>query len=220
MVKVKICGIRNIEDALKAAEFGADEIGVLVGRVHCSDDFITEKLAKKIVCALHPLCSVVLVTHLRDPREITDLANYIGVNTVQLHGGSTLDEICTIRHSLPNAKLYRAIHVVDKAVLDDVKYYENSIDALLLDSINFEADQVGGTGIVHDWNLSKVIVNTSDRPVILAGGLNPINVRNAIESVRPFGVDVNSGVKNKCGKKDYQKMRNFIQIAKNSRFDL
>lgn len=214
MVKVKICGIKSVKDANKAIEYGADAIGLLVGRIHPSKDFITKELSKKIVDSVPPFCSTVMVTHLRDTNKIIKLAKYIGVNTIQLHGGSTITEIKKIKKSLPNVKIYRAFHVIDKNVLNEVKKFENYIDAVLLDSLNIKTGQVGGTGKIHDWDLSRKVVKISQKPVILAGGLNPSNVEKAIKQVKPFGIDINSGVKNKKGMKDYNKLKKFISVTK------
>ena len=214
MVRVKICGIKSIKDAKKAIEYGADAIGVLIGQVHASKDFITKELAKKIVNSIPDSHSTVMVTHLRDPNKIVKLAKYIRVDTIQLHGGSNITEIKKIRKYLPNVKIYRTFHVINQNILKEVKEFEKYIDAILLDSINIKTDQIGGTGKVHDWNLSKKVVQISKKPVILAGGLNPTNIAKAIKQVKPFGVDVNSGVKNKKGMKDYKKLKKFISIAK------
>jgi len=214
MIRVKICGIKSVKDANRAVEYGADAIGLLVGRMHPSKDFITKELAKKIVDSILPFCSTVMVTHLRDTNEIIKLVKHIGVNTIQLHGGSTIIEIKKIRKSLHNVKLYRTFHVFDKNVLDKVKKFERHIDAVLLDSLNIKTGQVGGTGKIHDWNLSRKVVKISQKPVILAGGLNLSNVEKAIKQVKPFGIDVNSGVKNKKGMKDYNKLKKFISVTK------
>ena len=214
MVRVKICGIKSVKDAKKSIEYGADAIGLLVGKIYASKDFISKELAKQIVDSVPPFCSTVMVTHLRDTTKILRLAEYIGINILQLHGGSTIIEIKKIREALPNVKLYRAFHVVDKKILDEIKKFENCIDAILLDTVNIETDQVGGTGMVHDWSLSEKVVKNSKKPVILAGGLNPSNIAKAIRQIKPFGVDVNFGVKNKRGMKDYNKLKKFISIAK------
>jgi len=214
MVRVKICGIKSVGDARKAVEYGADAIGLLVGKVHASDDFISNELARKIVVSLPPFCSSVMVTHLKDAERIIELVKYLGVNAIQLHGGSTLEDIVKIERSLSNVKIYRAFHVTDEGVLDEVMKYEDSIDAVLLDSINPMTDQIGGTGIVHDWKLSRKIVIKTNKPVILAGGLNHLNVTIAINEVMPFAVDANSGVKDNQGMKNYDKLKTFILTAK------
>jgi len=215
MVKVKICGIKRTEDALAAVRFGADAIGLLVGQRHAATDFITADEATAIVKALPPFCSSVLVTHLDRAEEIVPLARSIGVTTIQLHGDSSPEDARAIRENLPHLKLIKAVHVTDAESIEVARRYADSVDAILLDTVNVATDQVGGTGMTHDWGISRRIVETAGLPVILAGGLNPDNVTAAIEAVRPFGVDVNSGTKGPDGFKDMAKLRvngKFVRI--------
>jgi hypothetical protein len=99
-------------------------------------------------------------------------------------------------------------------LIDYVRSFESIVDAIILDTINLEEDRVGGTGMIHDWSLSAKIVQETSLPVILAGGLNPKNVADAIKLVKPYAVDVNSGVKNYEGFKDLQKVTDFVHISK------
>lgn len=214
MVRVKICGNKRAGDALKAVEYGADAIGLLVGQKHASPDFIDIEQARGIVALLPPFVASVLVTHLVLPDEITPLARKIGVNTIQLHGETTPDQTAQIKKTLPYIKLYKAIHVTGDKSIVNAESYTNSVDAILLDTINVSTDQVGGTGKIHDWGISRKIVQKASLPVILAGGLNPDNVKEAIEKVKPFGVDVNSGTKGRDGYKDPKKLQAFIERAK------
>ena len=173
------------------------------------------EIAKKIISALPPDCSSVLVTHLADVDEIIDLARNINVTTIQLHGDSNPKDAAEIKKSLPYIKIYKAIHANDEDSVKSLEGFIDFVDGILLDTINIKTDQVGGTGIVHDWEISRKIVESCPKPVILAGGLNPANVVAAIEAVKPFGVDVNSGVKDESGFKDLQKLYDFISRAKN-----
>ncbi|MEX0748959.1 MAG: phosphoribosylanthranilate isomerase [Candidatus Saccharimonadales bacterium] len=214
MVRVKICGNRRLEDALKAVEYGADAIGFLVGQRHSSPDFISEAAAVGIIEQLPPFISTVLVTHLVVPEEIIPLAQKLGVSTIQLHGETNPRQAETIKNQLPYIKIYKAVHVTGEESVKLARQYSRVVDAVLLDTISVATDQVGGTGRVHDWGISKEIVKQLDIPVILAGGLNPDNVAEAIRQVEPFGVDVNSGTKAADGYKDYDKLRSFIRTAK------
>jgi len=214
VVKVKICGIKKLEDALLAIKLGADAVGFLVGQKHSSTDFISPSLAKDIVSEIPPFCSTVLVTHLSTPEEIVPLAIEIGVSTIQLHGETTPEEAMEIKKRLFNIKTYKAVHVEGKISIDIAKRYVGMTDAILLDSVNKKTDQVGGTGLTHDWSISQEIVKSIELPVILAGGLNPENVSDAIKLVKPFGVDANSGTKGNDGYKDPEKLRLFITRAK------
>lgn len=213
-MRVKICGIKNIKEAKLAISLGSDAIGLLVGQQHASNDFIDGEQAKKIVNELPPFCSTVLVTHLEENEEIIDLAKYIGVSTIQLHGDSSPESAQYIKKRIPNIKLIKSLHVINETSIEYGRKYLDVIDAILLDTINKETGQVGGTGKTHDWHLSKQIVLSYNKPVILAGGLNTDNIVEAIQAVRPFGVDVNSGTKGENGYRDSIKMYNFIKLAK------
>jgi phosphoribosylanthranilate isomerase len=214
MIHVKICGIRRLDDALAALAFGADELGFLVGQKHHSPDFLDESDAAAMVGALPPKVSSALVTHLADPDDIVTLATAIGVTTIQLHGDTSPAQAAVIKHRLPHIKTYKAIHVVDAQSINTARQYVNAVDAIVLDTVNLAANQVGGTGQTHDWSISRRIVKQLPIPVILAGGLNPDNVNDAIRHVHPFGVDVNSGTKGADGYKDHARLQRFIDSAK------
>ena len=213
-MRVKICGIKKVEDALKAIEYGADAIGLLVGQTHASKDFISKELAKEIVDSLPPFVSTVMVTHMTDVQTIIDFASFIGVSTIQLHGESNINDIRQIKNELRNVKIVKSIHVVDESSIYTGAEFLGYADAVLLDTMNKGTDQIGGTGITHDWNISKMIVESYKIPIILAGGLNPDNIEEAVNKVKPYAVDVNSGVKGEDGFKDYEKLKKFIQKAK------
>jgi phosphoribosylanthranilate isomerase len=214
MVYVKICGIRRLEDALAAVAYGADAVGVLVGQQHNSADFLDASDAAAIVGGLPPHVASVLVTHLAEPDEIVALATAIGVTTIQLHGDTSFAQAGEITSQLPNIKLYRAVHVVGSQSIDTARQFAGIVDAVVLDTLNLATDQVGGTGQTHDWSISRQIVEQLAVPVILAGGLDPDNVSDAIRQVGPYGVDVNSGTKGAGGFKDHAKLKRFIDNAK------
>jgi phosphoribosylanthranilate isomerase len=220
-MKVKICGITNLEDAIHAISFGADALGFQVGMRHKTEDEVSPKEAKAIVASLPPFVSYVMVTHLQDAKTIISLLELIQkTTTVQLHDNDDIDlkEISAIREKIPSVRIIKAIHIDgSEACLQKLHNYDGLVDALILDSVNLKEDRIGGTGMTHDWILSKKMVDNSHLPVILAGGLTPDNVQYAIRSVSPYAVDVNSGVKisRTSRLKDPVKVRNFIYRAKN-----
>jgi phosphoribosylanthranilate isomerase len=142
--------------------------------------------------------SYVMVTHLQDAKTIISLLELIQkTTTVQLHDNDDIDlkEISAIREKIPSVRIIKAIHIDgSEASLQKLHNYDGLVDALILDSVNLKEDRIGGTGMTHDWILSKKMVDNSHLPVILAGGLTPDNVQYAIRSVSPYAVDVNSGV--------------------------
>ena len=213
-MKVKICANKSIEDAKNCIESGVDIIGVLVGQEHASVDFIDKKTAKEICDFVDKRCDISLVTHLKNSEEIIKLTKFIGNNVIQLHSDIDEYEVENIKKSLPNVKLVRLVHISNDGEIvtniDSIKY----ADYYLLDSFNLKTNQVGGTGLIHDWYKSKELIKLLNKPTFLAGGLNPDNVEEAIKIVQPYGVDVNSGCKNKNGVKDAEKVKLFVSNAK------
>ena len=199
-MRTKICGIRNRDDAQIVVDSGASAIGFLIGTTHLAEDTISLDLAKSIIFELPPFISSVMVTHLTDSDEILEIANYIDVTTIQIHDYVTPATLKRIFQRKNNLKIIKAIPVKNLSdALKMLESYEDYCDAILLDSITDE--RIGGTGNIHDWNISKTLIEKSTRPVFLAGGLTPDNVLDAIKITKPFGVDVNSGVE-KDGFKD------------------
>ena len=223
MVKVKICANKSVNDAKMCIDAKADIIGILVGQAHESTDFVSKEVAKEICNYAKSYLDVALVTHITNANEIIDLTKYIGNNIIQLHSDIKEDEVLKIHDALPNVKLIRLIHVAsDGTICSD---YQNMVyaDYYLLDSFNKSTNQVGGTGLTHDWNASSKLIEKLDKPVFLAGGLNPNNVAEAIKITNAYGVDVNSGCKNESGVKDPDKVAAFVKNAKHQKkliFDL
>jgi phosphoribosylanthranilate isomerase len=195
-----------------AVEAGADAVGFLVGIRHLTEDSLVPTIAKHLVSQTPPFVNTVMVTHLVHANEILDLHDTLLTSTIQLHDELDPQEIETIRTARPHLTLIKAIHVVDDTAIEAAEIFAPYVDALLLDSRT--AERIGGTGLSHDWNISQRIVASASKPVILAGGLNPSNVAEAIRKVKPYGVDVNSGVDDAEGKKDGAKLHDFIKGAK------
>jgi len=201
MTKVKICGLMNLEDAMIAAESGADALGfVLYSK---SPRCIKPKAVKEIVRQLPPYLTTVGVFANANVDEIVDVMDECGLDLAQLQG----DELPSLCERL-GSKAIKAIRVKDLNSLTSMKSY--SVRAFVLDT--YRPENFGGTGKQFDWDLA-VEAKQYGR-VILAGGLNPENVREAIQKVRPYGVDVSSGVECRIGKKDPEKVRQFTRMAK------
>lgn len=210
-MKVKICGIRNESDAITAIDAGANALGFLIGLTHKAEDGISVEAAKKIIYNMPPFVSSTMVTHLTDANEIVDIAREINVTTIQIHDYVEPNVLVQIRASLPGVKLIKTIPVItENNALELMTEFQNFSDALLLDTVTNE--RIGGTGKTHDWSISRRIVDSAHIPVILAGGLNPLNIADAIQKVSPYGVDVNSGVEVN-GNKDILLTRAFVANA-------
>ena len=212
---VKICGIRRQEDALIATELGADAIGLLVGQKHNSLDFISATVARDIARALPPWVEAVLVTHIKEIDELERLLQESEITTIQLHSEIAPSSVERLRHRLPHLKIFKSVNIISADSVAYPEAFAQLVDGFVLDSINVTTGQVGGTGKTHDWSVSReIVMRYPDVPILLAGGLNSENVRSAIERVRPFGVDVNSGTKASDGFKDARRMEAFIAQAK------
>ena len=214
MARVKICGIRSLADMQIAVQQGTDAIGVLVGKLHSSSDFVPANLAAEICERTPPFVTSVLVTHLEDPDSVLALADTIPSAAVQLHSDITPALIDTLRRALAPRKVIAKIGVEGPSAIERARDLDQRVDAIVLDSVNRATDQVGGTGLTHDWSISSQIVKQISTPVILAGGLTPANVGSAIRQVHPWAVDVNSGVCNQAGFKDGDLIRAFIETSK------
>jgi phosphoribosylanthranilate isomerase len=218
MTRVKICGVRSVGDGRLAAAAGADAIGVLVGQVHPSDDFVSVGEAAAILAALPPLVSGVLVSHLEDPASLLALAQRSGARTVQVHGAMDIAGLAWLRRQAEQPgsglRILRAVPVMGRAAIEAALAVAPLVDAVVADTANPRTGQVGGTGIVHDWQLSAELRARLPVPLILAGGLTAANVGEAIARVRPYAVDVNSGVKGADGFKDPQRLRAFLNAVR------
>ncbi len=207
MTRVKICGITNIEDALMAVECGADAIGVV--NIPESKRFVDLEKARGIFEALPVFVSKVVVSAPDSIEEALEVEK-TGADYIQLHGDETIEFVRQLKEK-SNMGVIKKIAVGKNYVKDSTAYSKTS-DAILLDTD--VKGMPGGTGKTHDWKISREVVKSIEKPVILAGGLNPENVREAIEKVKPYAVDVSSGVESKPGKKDQERIRRFIHIVK------
>lgn len=209
MIKIKICGIKSCEDAKVCIDNGVDIIGIIVGSNNI--DSISPELAKEICEYVNGRCNVSLVTRLESAEDIVRLTKYIGNDIIQLHSNILESEVEKIVKELPDIKIVRVIQITkDGTINNDISNIVYA-DWYLLDSYDYNNDEFGGTGTVHDWQLSRNIIDILDRPAFLTGGLNPYNVMDAIKITNPYGVDINSGCKNELGFKDYNKVKQFVE---------
>jgi phosphoribosylanthranilate isomerase len=194
--RVKICCIMSVEEARLAVTAGASALG-LVGEMPSGPGVIDDALIAEIAAAVPPPVATFLLTSETRADAIVDHLHRCGTNTVQLVDRPEEGAHTAIRRAAPQVKIVQVLHVVDADVLDEARALANGVDAFLLDSGNpdLAVKELGGTGRVHDWDLSRRIVEAVHRPVFLAGGLRADNVAEAIERVRPFGVDLCSSVR-------------------------
>jgi phosphoribosylanthranilate isomerase len=201
MVRVKICGITSEEDARAACEAGADSLGFNFYKA--SPRHVDAAEVAKFRARLPANAEVVGVFVNARPIDVANLCASLGFDAVQLHGDETPQRVAELAATIPVIKAFR---VGPDFLLEALDEYSRA-SAFLLDAA--EAGQYGGTGRTNDWALARSAART--RRIILAGGLNAENVAAAIHLVRPYGVDVASGVESKPGKKDQARLREFIQ---------
>jgi len=205
MAKVKICGITNLNDALAAQDSGADFLGFVFAH---SSRRIDPKEARDIIAQISPHVKIVALFVNEKKEKVLEAVDIIGrIDLLQFHGDET-DEYCK---SFTAQKIIRAFRIKDKASIEPIRGF-NNIDFVLLDT--FKQGQYGGTGQGFDLSIA-LKAKEFNVPIFLSGGLKPDNVKEAVEKVKPFCVDVSSGVEKKPGKKDAALIAKFIQNAKN-----
>jgi phosphoribosylanthranilate isomerase len=194
--RIKVCCIADADEAAIAVACGADAIG-LVGRMPSGPGPIPDERIAAIATRLPPPIAGFLLTSETTAEAITDHVRRTSVSTVQIVSHLHPRESANLARLLPAVRRVQVIHVEDRRVLDQIDVYANHVHAFLLDSgrPGGAVPEFGGTGRVHDWNVSREFVDGSPHPVFLAGGLTPENVGPAMRHVRPFGVDLCSGVR-------------------------
>jgi phosphoribosylanthranilate isomerase len=198
---IKICGVTNSEDRDLAVDVGADAVGFVSSVSIETPREIVPETAADLARALPPFVSSVLVTMPDGVHDALSLIEQVCPDAVQIHG-LTPDAIGDLSRAT-NASVIPAVTAVD------APRYEAVADALLVDSL--DENGAGGTGSTHDWDHTRDLVAELDIPVMLAGGLTPENVARAVDVVRPYAVDVASGVERQDGKKDPNAVRSFIE---------
>ncbi len=215
MVRIKICGNTSVQDALRCAELGADAVSVIVEVPVDTPRNVSMAEAREIISSLPVFVDGVAVVMPANVEEALRFYEEIRPEAIQLHGGESPEFVGELREALP-CRLIKTISVEDESSLERAMEFSRICDALLLDT---PSPQLGGSGLTHNWELSKRIVEESEVPVILAGGLNPENVGEAVKFVKPYAVDVVSGVEKEeeRGRKDYSKVEKFIEEARRPR---
>lgn len=209
--RVKICCISSIEEARTAIRSGASALG-LVGHMPSGPGVITDDLIAAIARQTPPPVGTFLLTSETDAQAIVQHHQKVRTNTVQIVDALQSGTYADIRSGLGGAKIVQVIHVTGEESLEEALRIAPEVDALLLDSGNpgLAVKELGGTGRTHNWSVSRRIVESVPVPVFLAGGLRPENVREAMEQVQPFGLDLCSGVRTD-GKLDPFKLERFFE---------
>jgi len=206
--RVKICGVTTAGDRDAAIDAGADAVGFIADVPVETPRELTAETAAELVEGVPPFVTGVLVTMPESVRDAVTLQDRVAADAVQVHGTLTPPEVDALDDRL-DVPVLAAVEARD----DDIEAYAAGADALLVDSAGQQGG--GGTGETHDWRRTREYARTMDLPIVLAGGLTPDNVTRAVETVRPFGVDVASGVEREGGTKDHEALAEFVAAARN-----
>lgn len=205
MARVKVCGITCLEDARMAIHLGADALGFIFAP---SPRQISPERARQIIKAISPFVKTVGVFVDERPNVVREMLQFCGLDLIQFHGEES-PEICAA--FMP--RVIKAFRVRDRSVLPSIRHYQGSVRVVLLDA--FSNERHGGTGQTFGWNIA-LMARGFRIPLMLSGGLNPSNIKDAISKVKPFAVDVNSGIEERPGKKDPLLMKAFMTEIKKS----
>ena len=201
--RVKICGITNHQDASLAVELGVDALGFIFAP---SPRQVAPETAREIIRTIPPFVKTVGVFVNKDTAIIKEIVHWCGLDLVQLHGDES-PEVCD--EFMP--RTIKAFRLKDESGLQSIEPYRTKVRALLFDT--YSKNKRGGTGKIFDWDLA-VRGKDMGLPVILSGGISPVNVERAILSVKPFAVDVNSGIEESPGRKSHTLMKELYDILK------
>jgi phosphoribosylanthranilate isomerase len=218
---IQIAGVSDAAEAQMLQQCGVRYLGFpLRLPVHRED--LTEQEAAAIIKSLTPPVFGVLITYLYEATEIAGFCHALGARIVQLHGDIEREELKRLKTLDPSLTVIKSLvvgmrdHKALEAALSELSPF---VDAFITDTFDPKTGASGATGKAHDWHVSRRLVELADRPVILAGGLTPENVKRAILEVRPAGVDSHTGVEDSAGRKSREKVKKFLSEA-NEAFDL
>jgi len=209
--RVKICGMKDLISVRMAVRYGADAVGFITEVPVDTPRKIDRETARDLVASTPPFVTSVMVCMPDDFEQAMELIDCVRPDAVQIHNSMVVEELNKIKE-VSRVKLIKTVHIDQDTDIGNTLAYisqlEHIVDAILLDT---KVDgKTGGTGAVHDWTISQAITAGSPLPVILAGGLKPENVAEAVRKVRPYAVDTASGVETD-GNKDGYKVQTFIQ---------
>ena len=213
--RVQVAGVSSLAEAMFCRAAGVDALGFTLGLPEGIHDGLTPEKTRRIIERLPQDVLPVLITYLDDAIEARRLTVRIGAAAIQFHGGIKDEQAGIFRAMCPGIRTIGRVTVSGPQALDEAARFRLPLwDAIILDSLDPSTGRKGATGHVHDWSLSRQIVEASPIPVILAGGLNPENVTRAIREVRPHGVDAHTGLEEADGARSLDKIQAFALAAR------
>lgn len=213
---IQIAGIIDKEEASLMMKLGVDYLGFPL-RLPVNKEDLTEEEAKEVIKIITPPHKSVLITYLNIADEIISFCDKLNVKIIQLHGDISLDELVRTKSLRPDIEIIKSLVVASdnyNKLVKMVEEYSPYVDAFITDTFDPSTGAEGATGKTHDWSISRKLVELSSKPVIIAGGLNHKNVKQAILEIKPAGVDVHTGVELPNGRKSEELVKTFIEESK------
>jgi len=213
---IQIAGISDTSEASLLMECGVRYLGFPL-RLPVNKEDLSEAAAAEIIRAIQPPCFGVAITYQSTADDIVEFMDFLGASVVQLHGDIDTDELAKLKRSRPRLTVIKSLVIGRQPyqdLVDTLQRLSPFVDAYITDTFDPATGASGATGKIHDWRISRRLVELATRPVILAGGLTPDNVRESLEFVAPAGVDVHTGVEDAAGHKDPAKVRRFVAEAR------
>lgn len=213
---IQVAGVKDRTEAGMLIDCGVNYIGFPLKLSYHQED-ISQEEAADIISEFPPSTKAVLITYLNEADEIITLSRKLRMSIIQLHSDISVKEVKKIKKIDPALTISKSLIVGESSqanLIRKMRDYSKWVDVFILDTYDQVTGAKGATGKTHDWNISRRVVEESEKPVILAGGLNPANVYQAIITVKPAGVDVHTGVEAADGRKDKELVRQFISEAR------
>jgi phosphoribosylanthranilate isomerase len=213
---IQIAGVIDKDEAVMLMNVGVDYLGFPL-RLPVNKEDLTEEEAIDVINIITPPHRAVLITYLNNAEEIIRFCDKLNVNIVQLHGKISKEELEKTKLLQPELEIIKSL-VVATNNYSELENMVNTlspwVDAFITDTFDPATGAEGATGKTHDWSISRKLVEISTKPVIIAGGLNPLNVKKAVLEIQPAGVDVHTGVEDKSGRKNLELVKRFVEEAK------
>ncbi|MDR3668363.1 MAG: phosphoribosylanthranilate isomerase [Ignavibacteriaceae bacterium] len=219
---IQIAGIIDTNEAEMLMSFGVGYLGFPL-RLPVNKDDLTEEDAVNVIKKIPPPHKAVLITYLNEAVEIIKFCDKLNVKIVQLHGNITQKELEKTKLIRPDIEIIKSLVIHQDNYLElnnTVLNLSQLVDFFITDTFDPVTGASGATGKTHDWNISRKLVEISPKPVILAGGLNPSNVKQAILQIKPAGVDVHTGVESENGRKDINLVKKFVLEANRAFYEI
>ena len=216
---IQIAGVKDLAEAQLLESLGVDFIGFPLRLGYHKPD-ISEDMARSIIASMKARQRAVLITYESSPRKLSDFCRFLGVSIVQLHGGISSEAVQQLRREQPDLTIIKSLIVRPEfgpdaqPLMATASGYEPWVDAFITDTFDPRTTACGATGLMHDWNISRVLARQLPKPLILAGGLNPTNVYRAIREVRPEAVDSHTGVEGPGGEKSSELVTSFLSESR------